>query len=114
MAPDGAGRARGSLVGAAQADELFKLANNQKISCSRGLAPGKLNTATCKSPRARSSQAASARPLTCEGSLEPLTSQMETVSDGWVELEDLNFLVLPVICPVLGSGPPKTPISLKP
>jgi hypothetical protein len=38
-----------TLVGAAQADELFKLANNQKISCSRGLAPGKLNTATCKS-----------------------------------------------------------------
>jgi hypothetical protein len=36
-------------LGAAQADELFKLSNNQKISCSRGLAPGKLNTATCKS-----------------------------------------------------------------
>ena len=38
-----------TLVGAAQADELFKLSNSQKISCSRGLAPGKLNTATCKS-----------------------------------------------------------------
>lgn len=36
------------LALAAQADE-FKLSNNQKISCSRGLAPGKLNTATCKS-----------------------------------------------------------------
>jgi hypothetical protein len=27
----------------------FKLSNNQRISCSRGLSPGKLNTATCKS-----------------------------------------------------------------
>ena len=36
------------LVSAAQADE-FKLSNNQRISCSRGLAAGKLNTATCKS-----------------------------------------------------------------
>jgi hypothetical protein len=36
------------LAPAARADE-FKLSNNQKISCSRGLAPGKLNTATCKS-----------------------------------------------------------------
>jgi hypothetical protein len=27
----------------------FKLSNNQRISCSRGLAPGKLKTATCKS-----------------------------------------------------------------
>ena len=34
---------------AAKADELFKLSNNQRISCSRGLAAGKLNTATCKS-----------------------------------------------------------------
>src|SRR5579862_4799656 len=33
---------------AAQADE-FKLSNNQRISCSRGLSAGKLNTATCKS-----------------------------------------------------------------
>src|SRR3954470_3216293 len=36
------------LVPVAQADE-FKLSNNQRISCSRGLSPGKLNTATCKS-----------------------------------------------------------------
>jgi hypothetical protein len=33
---------------AAQADE-FKLSNNQRILCSRGLSAGKLNTATCKS-----------------------------------------------------------------
>ena len=32
----------------AQADE-FKLSNGQRISCSRGLSAGKLNTATCKS-----------------------------------------------------------------
>ena len=32
----------------AQADE-FKLSNSQRISCSRGLSAGKLNTATCKS-----------------------------------------------------------------
>src|ERR1700733_6221274 len=37
-----------TLAAAARADE-FKLSNNQRISCSRGLAPGKLNTATCKS-----------------------------------------------------------------
>jgi hypothetical protein len=37
-----------TLVAAAQADE-FKLSNNQRISCSRGLSAGKLNTATCKS-----------------------------------------------------------------
>ncbi len=37
-----------TLVPVAQADE-FKLSNSQRISCSRGLAPGKLNTATCKS-----------------------------------------------------------------
>ena len=36
------------LVPAARADE-FKLSNNQRISCSRGLSAGKLNTATCKS-----------------------------------------------------------------
>jgi hypothetical protein len=36
------------LASAAQADD-FKLSNNQRIACSRGLAPGKLNTATCKS-----------------------------------------------------------------
>jgi hypothetical protein len=37
-----------ALGAAAQADE-FKLSNNQRISCSRGLSAGKLNTATCKS-----------------------------------------------------------------
>jgi hypothetical protein len=37
-----------TLVSFARADE-FKLSNNQRIACSRGLAPGKLNTATCKS-----------------------------------------------------------------
>jgi hypothetical protein len=36
------------LADAAQADD-FKLSNNQRISCSRGLSAGKLNTATCKS-----------------------------------------------------------------
>jgi len=36
-------------VVAAHADELFKLSNTKNISCSRGLAPGRLNTATCKS-----------------------------------------------------------------
>src|SRR5438477_10762093 len=37
-----------TLVSVARADE-FKLSNNQRISCSRGLSAGKLNTATCKS-----------------------------------------------------------------
>jgi hypothetical protein len=37
-----------TLVPVAQADE-FKLSNNQRISCSRGLSAGKLSTATCKS-----------------------------------------------------------------
>ena len=37
-----------TLASAAAADD-FKLSNNQRIACSRGLAPGKLNTATCKS-----------------------------------------------------------------
>ena len=37
-----------ALVSAAQADD-FKLSHNQRIACSRGLAAGKLNTATCKS-----------------------------------------------------------------
>ena len=37
-----------TLVPAAEADE-FRLSNNQRISCSRGLSAGKLNTATCKS-----------------------------------------------------------------
>ena len=36
------------LAGVAKADD-FKLSNNQRIACSRGLSPGKLNTATCKS-----------------------------------------------------------------
>lgn len=35
------------LSDAARAD--FRLSNNQRISCSRGLSAGKLNTATCKS-----------------------------------------------------------------
>src|SRR5215475_16035701 len=38
-----------TLVSAARADELFQLSHNQRIACSRGLAAGKLNTATCKS-----------------------------------------------------------------
>ena len=38
--------ALGSTVAAA---DDFKLSNNQRISCSRGLAPGKLSTATCRS-----------------------------------------------------------------
>jgi len=37
-----------TLVPVAQADE-FRLSSNQRISCSRGLSAGKLNTATCKS-----------------------------------------------------------------
>jgi hypothetical protein len=37
-----------TLVSVARADD-FKLSNNQRISCSRGLSAGKLNTATCKS-----------------------------------------------------------------
>ena len=37
-----------TLAPAAGADE-FRLSNNQRISCSRGLSAGKLNTATCKS-----------------------------------------------------------------
>ena len=37
-----------TLATAACADE-FKLSNNQRIACSRGLSAGKLNTATCKS-----------------------------------------------------------------
>lgn len=37
-----------TLVPVAHADD-FRLSNNQRISCSRGLAPGKLNTATCRS-----------------------------------------------------------------
>ncbi len=37
-----------ATASAAQADDL-RLSNNQRISCSRGLSPGKLNTATCRS-----------------------------------------------------------------
>ena len=37
-----------TLAQAAEADD-FKLSNNQRIACSRGLSAGKLNTATCKS-----------------------------------------------------------------
>ena len=37
-----------ALTSVARADD-FKLSNNQRISCSRGLSPGKLNTATCRS-----------------------------------------------------------------
>ena len=37
-----------TLAQATAADD-FRLSNNQRIACSRGLAPGKLNTATCKS-----------------------------------------------------------------
>src|SRR3981189_3653947 len=37
-----------TLVPVVHADD-FKLSNNQRISCSRGLSAGKLNTATCKS-----------------------------------------------------------------
>jgi hypothetical protein len=37
-----------TLIPVAQADD-FQLSHNQRISCSRGLAAGKLSTATCKS-----------------------------------------------------------------
>src|SRR6201986_5489422 len=37
-----------TLASVARADE-FKLSNNQRIACSRGLSAGKLNTATCRS-----------------------------------------------------------------
>lgn len=37
-----------TLVAAARAEE-FKLSNNQRIACSRGLMPGRLSTATCRS-----------------------------------------------------------------
>lgn len=39
----------GCSASIAQAAEDLKLGNNQRISCSRGLAAGKLNTANCKS-----------------------------------------------------------------
>lgn len=38
-----------AMGSAAAAADDFKLSNNQRISCSRGLAPGKLTTATCRS-----------------------------------------------------------------
>ena len=38
-----------TLVSIAHADDIYKLANNKRIACSRGLAAGKLNTATCTS-----------------------------------------------------------------
>jgi len=44
----GAALSLATLVPVAHADD-FKLSNNQRIACSRGLSPGKLNTATCKS-----------------------------------------------------------------
>jgi len=37
-----------ALAPSARADD-FQLSHNQRIACSRGLAPGKLNTATCRS-----------------------------------------------------------------
>ncbi|MGB3865964.1 MAG: hypothetical protein WBA29_10085 [Xanthobacteraceae bacterium] len=36
-------------AGAAEAADQFRLGNNQRITCSRGLSPGRLNTATCRS-----------------------------------------------------------------
>ncbi|WJR79086.1 hypothetical protein [Bradyrhizobium sp. NP1] len=44
----GAAFALVTLASVVHADE-FRLSNNQRISCSRGLSAGKLNTATCKS-----------------------------------------------------------------
>ncbi len=41
--------AMGLAVSAAQAADDFKLSNNQRISCGRGLSAGKLSTATCRS-----------------------------------------------------------------
>src|SRR5436305_5984027 len=38
-----------SLMASAALANEFRLSNNQRISCSRGLSPGKLSTATCKS-----------------------------------------------------------------
>jgi hypothetical protein len=45
----GLGVALSFMTLASAAADNFKLSNNQRIACSRGLAPGKLNTATCKS-----------------------------------------------------------------
>ena len=38
-----------ALCGAPVLADDYKLSNNQRISCGRGLSPGKLSTATCKS-----------------------------------------------------------------
>jgi hypothetical protein len=38
-----------TLASVAQAADDYKLVSSQRIACGRGLAPGKLNTATCKS-----------------------------------------------------------------
>jgi hypothetical protein len=38
-----------ALAPAAHAADEFKLSNNQRISCGRGLSAGKLSTATCRS-----------------------------------------------------------------
>jgi hypothetical protein len=38
-----------SILAPAAAAAEYQLSNNQRISCSRGLSPGKLSTATCKS-----------------------------------------------------------------
>lgn len=38
-----------STLSAARGEDLFQLSNNQRIFCGRGLAAGRLNTATCKS-----------------------------------------------------------------
>ncbi len=38
-----------ALTTSAQAVDEFKLGNNQRIACGRGLSAGKLNTATCRS-----------------------------------------------------------------
>jgi hypothetical protein len=38
-----------SILAPAAGAAEYQLSNNQRISCSRGLAPGKLNTATCRS-----------------------------------------------------------------
>src|SRR5919198_5463943 len=45
----GFGVALSFMTLAAAAAENFKLSNNQRIACSRGLSAGKLNTSTCKS-----------------------------------------------------------------
>src|SRR5579871_6693254 len=62
-----------------------------------------------------SSHAASASPLMWLGSFEPLQSHKATRSAGSCVLLALNFCVFASsIAPLFGSGPPNTPISLKP